>query len=369
MTRLRKITLGDVLGDLPDVEALASTKHDSEPDDLLLCSLGFESRSLSIPQLFARTAYRCLRAGFIRYDRNQADNEVNLPALQECLLAVSNSIEALDAVLPELGNRLRQLVDGIVVANGTRLPRVTLDISVMSNWVVIVCIKVLLEARVHLRLVYSEAEIYHPTKDEFDANSEGWKQDDAIALERGVLAVTVSPEHQGHHLDPLPDSVIVFPSFRKERSRAVITFVDPAISLDHGNRVVWLLGVPHLEADRWRLNAMRWINDLDKEHVPQFEVSTFDYKETVARLETIYLDRWQDYRLTVAPLGSKLQALGTAFFSFLHPDVRLVFAIPHEYNASNYSGGHKALWQIKFGSLECLRQTLGAVGSLVIEKD
>jgi hypothetical protein len=99
---------------------------------------------------------------------------------------------------------------------------------------------------------------------------------------------------------------------------------------------------------------------------PQYEISTFDYKDTVRVLERLHSERSESYTITVSPLGSKMQALGTALFCYMHPDVRVVFATPREYNAAQYSDGCKNVWEIDFGSLRDLRRTLDDVGTLRI---
>ena len=69
----------------------------------------------------------------------------------------------------------------------------------------------------------------------------------------------------------------------------------------------------------------------------------------------------------MSPLGSKMQALGTALFCYMHPEVRLVFALPKEYNAADYSTGCKDFWQVDFGPFDKLRANLDKVGMLRIE--
>ena len=72
---------------------------------------------------------------------------------------------------------------------------------------------------------------------------------------------------------------------------------------------------------------MRLLNGIP-ESAPQFEVSTFDYKDALKRLDMIYAERCERFNITVSPLGSKLQALGTSLFCYMHPDVRVMTAIP-----------------------------------------
>jgi hypothetical protein len=130
--------------------------------------------------------------------------------------------------------------------------------------------------------------------------------------------------------------------------------------------VKWLLGVPHLPEDSWRLEAMRTINEITAE-MPQYEVSTFDYKECLAVLEQIYISAQDSSNISLAPFGSKMQALAGCIFCHLHPDVRVSFASPKGYDASQYSKGTKATWEIDLERVSTLMTRLQRVGQLVIE--
>jgi hypothetical protein len=126
------------------------------------------------------------------------------------------------------------------------------------------------------------------------------------------------------------------------------------------------LGVPHLLEDSWRIEAMRTINEIGPE-MPQYEVSTFDYKECLGTLEQIYLGAQDSSNISLAPFGSKMQALAGCIFCHLHPDVRVIFASPKAYDASQYSKGAKATWEIDLGRVGTLMGRLRNVGQLVIE--
>ena len=77
--------------------------------------------------------------------------------------------------------------------------------------------------------------------------------------------------------------MILFPNFKRERSRAAISFVDPSLLTNPGDKVVWLLGIPHLCENKWRLDAMKKINEVSQD-TPQYNVSTFDYKDALVCL-------------------------------------------------------------------------------------
>lgn len=368
MPKLSTCQLADVLARIGSIEPLDSqVLAGQSPDDLFVCALGFEPRCLTLPERLASANYRAARAIYLTYATNLDDNRTNLTALETHLGSIAGEVEQLDADAAEFPTRFRSLLELVSSTAKPRTPRVVFDISVAANRFVMRCMKFLLEFEISLRIIYSEAEIYHPTKLEYDNEPSKWQRDDLLGLERGVSEVAPSVEYPGNALDPQPDFVILFPSFRPERSMAVVNFVDPSLVTSPQGKVVWLLGMPHLEEDRWRIEAMRKINAIDS-NTPQYDVSTFDYKDTVRVLESIYQDKSGRHTITLSPLGSKMQALGSAIYCYMHPDVRIIFSVPKEYNAVQYSKGCKAVWQIDFGSLCLFTANLDEVGTLRIDE-
>ena len=368
MANIIKCQLADVLGTLPTLEPLDPTKLGSGvQEDLFLCALGFEPRCLNLPDSVKHAGYTVRRAVYFKYATNLDDNSVNLPALEGHLRAFSSKVEMMEADTTDFPNSLRSLLELTMSEAQGEPPRITFDISVTANRLLLRCVKVLLEYDVFLRIIYSEAAIYHPTEAEYKQEPSKWGSDDMLGLERGVNEVLHSIDHPGQGLDPLPDFVILFPSFKSERSKAVVSFVDPALLASPSGKVVWLLGVPHLDEDIWRLEVMKTVNGIgcfDNE----YKVSTFDYKETMQILERLHAEKSEGHTITVSPLGSKLQALGTALFCYMHLDVRVIFSTPKEYNAAQYSDGCKDIWELDFGSLNESLGNLNKVGKLRIEE-
>ena len=367
MPRISRQQLVDVISDLPEVMSLDPNDFGSAlPDDLFLCALGFEPRCLELPSRLKEGGYRARRAYYFKYATNFDDNAANQPELVRHLRDIAPVVEPMESDDPDFPNRFRAILDLVCSEASAKPPRVTLDISVAANRIILRCIRVLLEYDIVVRIIYSEAAVYHPTKEEYEQEPARWEDADLLGLEQGVSDVVPSSDHPGAALDLLPDSVLLFPSFSAERSKAVISFVDPSLLTSPREKVVWLLGIPHLETDRWRLEAIKKINGISQD-APQKQVSTFDYKETLRALEHLYTDLSENHTITLSPLGSKMQALGSAIFCYMRPDVRIIFAMPKEYNASQYSKGCKAVWQIGIGPLAELRRKLDQVGTLRVD--
>lgn len=364
MAKMVRNDLSGILTELPKISELRFDRTGNSAD-LFICALGFEKRSLAIPEAVSREKISIGRSIYLTYATNKSDNLSNLSQLEAFLDENSRNVRSLEADLPDFSHRLREAIELIASEANPHIPKVLFDISVCANRLILKCLKVLLEYKIELTVVYSEAAVYHPTEFEYKLNAETWSGGDSLGLERGVGSIETSIDYPGYHLDQLPDLLVLFPSFKGERSKAVISAVDPSLLTNPGRKVYWLLGVPHLTEDRWRVNAMRMINGIP-ENSPQIEVDTFNYKNTLEILESIYMETGEKYNITISPLGSKMQAVGTALFCCLHPDVRIMFATPREYNATQYSEGSKALWRIEFGRTDNLINLLKRVGKIAI---
>ncbi len=368
MPSIHEYQLSEVIPFLPEIQVFDPAHCRLEKQfTLLLCTLGFEPRGLLVPEMLAQHGYQAARVIYFDYATNRDDNAANRPRLLQYLNRMTIDVQSLNCDDQGFSRRLSDLLESCVGHVPTDEANVFFDISGVANRLLIRCMKVLLTLNVRLTLFYSEAAKYYPTREEYEDNPEKWESEESLGLERGVSDVILSEEYPGYHIDQLPDCVILFPSFNKERARAVISEIDPSLLIDAEKQVLWILEVPHLEDDRWRLDAMRKINQLTDASI-QYQVSTFDYRDSLRTLDTIYQDRIGQYKFTLSSMGSKMQALGAALFCYLRPDVRVVFAIPREYNAGKYSDGCKATWIIDFDSTSKLRSVLDQVGTIKIEE-
>lgn len=257
MVRIIKSYIADIVSSLPEIQNMDITTFiGSNPDDLFVCALGFEPRCLSIPTVLADAGYRSRYASYFEYSTNRDDNAVNFPQLNQHLTKMSTVLKRIDADYPESSNIIRNLMELLIAEAKDRKPAITLDISSSANRMIMKLIKILLEYDVDLRIVYSEAALYHPTRSELDESLSISETKDVMGLERGVGNVEISVDYPGQHLDPLPDAVIVFPCFKPERSKAVLNLVDHYLLRSADNKVHWILGIPHLSQDHWRLGAM-----------------------------------------------------------------------------------------------------------------
>lgn len=365
MTNLHEVELINVLSVLPDIKPLDVNKSFfKRSDDLFFCALGFEERCPWIPELICTgDTYKAKDAVYFEYATNVADNELNKVRLKKALQSFSHSVHSIQCDEEKFSIQLRELVQQLCI--NEEFPSVVFDISACSSKLLLLSLKVLLEFNINLRILYSEAAIYHPKREEYDENPNKWTTEEGFGLSKGVGKVIPSPEHPGNRRDKLPEAIIVFPTFKPERTKAIITDIDESLVTRPKDRVIWIVGIPHLPEDKWRTDMMIHINQIPQSS-PLYEVSTFDYKKTLEILDRIYRTKDCEYHINISPLGSKMQSLGIVLFWHMKQDISVVFAIPEKYNASQYSEGCKATWEIEFGNLDRIRDALNKVGQLEI---
>lgn len=380
MTYLHVTEFTEVCSRLPNALPLDSVlKADI---DLFVCASGFEPRVSAVAESCVAKGYRIPKACYLTYRDNESENLAAREPLLRYLNDLAADVRSLDVDTPGLGfhEHFNRLLDDVVVQSGSTAagPRVVLDISSASTRLSLKALHSLWARNIRLTLAYSQAAVYYPAAHEFDdaseyaetnliiTDSDPHPYSQSLGLESDVRDVEFSLEYPGKHFDNLPDRVVVVAGLNGLRSRAAIAYVDPALATEDPNpRVSWIAGEPLEEHDKWRLNAMLRVNGLlvggncaDYVRI----VSTFDYKETLRVLEEEHSKCFTQERISVAPMGSKMQMVGVSLFCELHPDVRVVLTSPASHEGNHYSEGVRNLWGVDFGSTTKLRRELASIG-------
>jgi hypothetical protein len=155
-----------------------------------------------------------------------------------------------------------------------------------------------------------------------------------------------------------PIAAIAFMSFNELLTQALVDAVYPSrLFLINGRRPARLA---------WREEATAWIHEqlrrewsgdnplaapsTDRKQLPLRNVSTHEYRETVATLVSLYWEYGVDHRVLLAPTGSKMQTVGCYIAKALHPDIHIEYPTPTGY-LDLYSTGVDQTWLVDFGSL------------------
>lgn len=250
---------------------------------------------------------------------------------------------------------------------------IIIDISGMSKYLIIILLDILKNFDKNIIVVYSEAEIYHPTKREFESQKRESPEIIPTFLTKGIYKVVLTTSLSNIAMQNAPILMIAFPSFNYKELTALLSELTPQY-------LIKIEGRPHEQHNYWRRDAIRWINEkIPKDfifkkidRIEYRELTTFNYTETVLALDEIYKKFRYTHKCIIAPTGSKFQSIGVFFFKQLHPEVQVAYPVAEKF-AKEYTERYKCIWMIKFPkfriyirSLEKYRRAeLNSLGDLV----
>jgi len=345
-----KITIADVIGNLADIsnENVFERFQNSEYD-LFIQAIGFEARTIAIAERLAGIkTFKTKEALLIKYKTNIEDNLFYEQNLRLYINSFTKKISTF-TIDDEFNGPIRQK---ILSAVNSEIPiKVIIDFSSLSSRLLTSLCRILFQCNIDLTILYVEGNVYHPTEEEFERMIN--KKEEVLRLSQtyGVENVIISPDYNGGTKEN-QDLVICFPSFKAERTEAIITKIDDFILKQKDKeRLIWVIGDPHMDEPQKsrRREIQTKINNIEVGD-KIYTVDTLDYKKTLSVLEHIYKDVYEKFHVNISDLGSKMQSLGIALFATLRRDVSVYYSEPTKYNPSHYSEGIKDFWIIEIGS-------------------
>lgn len=224
---------------------------------------------------------------------------------------------------------------------------VIIDISGMSKFLIVVLLDIFKDFNGNAIVIYSEAETYYPKLEEFESKKSEMLEITPSFLTKDLYNIALTTSLSSIAMQNFPLLMIAFPTFNYKELIALLNELTPQYLIEFE-------GVPHKEDNRWRLEAVRWINsNIDKDFILKIdeiiheELSTFDYVGTVTALDKICMKYRYTHKCVIAPTGSKLQTLGVFIFKQLHPEVQVVYPVTEEF-AEEYTEGCRNIWVINF---------------------
>jgi hypothetical protein len=307
---------------------------------IYICAVGFEDRAMMLLDCCLSQKIRVEKALAIRY-KPHGDPRNRVTDFRSKLEKVCSCVEWINYDRLDPQKFQEELASSIDVPDPFH---VLVDISGMSKFLTMVLLQVLTRLPNSITVVYAEADIYHPTRDEFEKKKEkvGATPDFLTSDVYTILHVTSlsSVSMQGY-----PILLLVFPTFNHNEVAALHNEVSPQY-------MILLEGDPHKETDKWRLQAMKEVNR-NLTANPDYSceskvVSTFDYISNIEVLQDIYRKYCFTHKVLLAPTGSKLQTIASFLFRQIHPDVQIVYPVTKAF-IGEYSEKCRALWAIPFG--------------------
>jgi hypothetical protein len=302
---------------------------------------GFESRACCGPKLVSSRVP--LNAAFVLEFREHVipENQSNLTRIVLVLekkapvkVLQIETVEHLQAKLTEF------------LAHGRC--RVLVDVTAMTHAIILRALASISAAGTCPLVSYTEADEYYPRH--IEAKKYLCYPDDERAFHAastyehkevmyaGLSSVGTVKGFEGRILPTAPTTVILFPTFKRLRTAAILAELEV-------NSKVFMLGVPVRADLKWRERALRVINhDLINEDTDVLvAVDTLSPLDCYTKLNTLLEKRIASPRgnIVICPHGSKMQTVAVWRFCTENPDVRVVLAHPKEFFPKKYSLGHR----------------------------
>ena len=227
---------------------------------------------------------------------------------------------------------------------------IVLDITAMTKLLILACLCKLSRFNGTLRLVYSEARSYSPSKRQFDA-----------AVKKGMAVLTNFPSRGAESIVRLrclssirmqgqPVTLIAFTSFNEQLVRHMLGTMSP-------HRLIFINCRPPRGSYAWRERATQqiherlieeFISDNPKNGLLQRTASTLDYRQTISRIDEVYQNYGNFERIICAATGSKMQTVGLFFSKIMHPDIHVEYPTPDSYFVRGFSTGVLAVHEVVF---------------------
>lgn len=349
MSTLVQKTVEDICAALPAWTPFEEFANRS----VFIGAIGFEDRSTSVFSDWAakNPGGDCV---LISYPTNQSENKLNHNTF--CQLSSRNCIRPRELTY----NRRTFLTDAVAqLAKIEEGKPIVLDISSMASFVLYPILEGLFTSRNEhfVTIVYTEAAVYYPDKNEWDRFWDSIEDRDLVQraelLDRtyfqskGEDEVFEHPSFIGTNPDSLPGMLVMVPNFAFHRTFHMVEHVCNQFSISK-SQIHWILGrPPDKQANGWRRNAIYKLigkpsNTLDSD--------TLDYKDIIINLHGLWERSFGSRSVYIGTLGSKAQHLGTFFFLKMHPEISLTLSEPSEFVANRFSTGIGRRWYAEFGS-------------------
>jgi hypothetical protein len=326
----------------------SATQLESGARRVFIGAYGFEDRSLGWARFQGQRSQVLSAALVFRYRRPKGKNKVG--PLQDLLgrLGASKPTDIpFHALSP--GNFERTIEDAL----GPLLldaDEVVLDISALTKLLILVLLCKLDSFSGNLRIVYSEAESYSPTREEYERS----KKDMGIIAHfpsQGVESIIRTKCLSSIRMQGQPVTLVAFASFNEQLVRSMLGTIAP-------HRLLLVNGHPPRPDFSWRERATQEIhlrligdyqtdNSIDESGFLRRVTSTLDYRETVGCLNQIYVEIGAYERLICAATGSKMQTVGLFFAKAAHPDIHIEYPTPDSYFARGMSEKVRKVYELE----------------------
>lgn len=317
----------------------------------ILVSAGFEDRTQALVYKFKTYNIRINSSIIIDYE-NKGINEPNRSSLINIVKEISNK-----TIIIKEG----EILDGINAIINNKLPsKLIVDITGMSRLQFFNIMNCLNDNGIIFDIAYTEAEKYYPDKefyerlkheshDNEDLFFDAYQNEADAEMVYSFDCEIIQPIAFRGRPEPGRSAALVgFLTFKRSRLQAILR------RYEFSKRFL-IVGEPVRDEIKWRKEMMELINGdlLKKRDSEILTIYTLYPQETYDLMDKIIYQsgEYKKYNIYLAPLGSKMQTLGTYVFWRNHKEIVIVFSQPKKYFINAYSHSWKDTFIIKSENL------------------
>ena len=338
---------------------------------LFVGAYGFEDRTLGWANYQKSQDDILKNALMFRYNpsKGQQNNPNRIDDFQQALksIGVNNRCDEIEYnwQMPQvIENEIEDYFDKKL----ENVDEVIVDISSMTKFLILVCLCKLSTFPSTVRIIYSEAEYYSPSPEEYEKS----KEDMAFLAKfpsQGVQAIARARCLSSIRMQGQPVTLITFTSFNEQLVRHLLGTMNPY-------RLIFINGRPPRADFAWREKATQEVhkrlieaysldNPIDSNRLLLKSVSTLNYLEIVEIINNIYNEFGSYERLICGATGSKMQTVGLFIAKMLHPDIHIEYPTPDSYYVEGFSTGTRKIHEIAIPNFsEFLENRAGALDKL-----
>jgi hypothetical protein len=299
--------------------------HINKPIDVFIGFSSFEKRCLTIPNTLKACindavifSFEDATAPHLNEENQKYFRKMLGPKVEIKKFPRNKPINIADNMISSLNDKFNLLKE--------TSKRVLIDISTFSREALLILFKWLLDNNLfekhNIQLVYNSAACYSVNEE----NPEEKWLTRGIGDIRSILgyAGSISPSKRLH--------LVIQVGFEVERALKHIESYEPAItSLGLGGEDCSIC------EEHYRINRKKhqMIKDLYN-NVEDFNFSCVDPIKTKEDLKK-QIDKYEAYNVIIAPLNTKLSAIGAALLAFERPEIQICYATANIYNIEGYS--------------------------------
>ena len=179
-------------------------------------------------------------------------------------------------------------------------------------------------------IIYAEADQYPPSQKGFESKLSSASELESksglgpVFISWGVQALAITPELTSPPMTGIPVRLIAFPSFNRVQLKHPVDELQPT-------HVDLIDGIPPQNINKWRINAIKKINDKTIRSIPNkkaHQTSTLHYQETLRQLLKLYVEHSAFDKLVISPTGSKMQSVAVGIVVAYLPGFQVVYPTP-----------------------------------------